>query len=227
MNVDAHVHPRPEIPSTTVVREFDREDVIKKDRKIEKYAKRRDIDTIFYTPHATVLWMDVETPFMEVHDMIPYNREEPERKPGVEICVLEGFDVLLYGNFGKLEALDRSYHHKISKGLRPAFKGLMRRVEELNLAKVIAHPFRKRGMRKEHFDFFDAVEINGKDIRKDDSIWDRTEKIAEEVGKPLMASSDAHYPENVGYIYTDFKEFESEKDFGTKEREVRKSDVEF
>ena len=224
MNVDAHVHPRPEIPSVTVVRDFDESDVIEKDRKMEHYAKKRGIDVVYYTPHATVLWMDVNTPFLDIHEMIPYEREEPKRLPGVEICVLEGFDVLLYGNLGKLEALDRSYHHKISKGLRPSVKGLLKRAEELNMVKVIAHPFRKRRVHDKILELFDAVEINGKDYRKDKGIWEKTERLAENVDKPLMASTDAHYPQNVGKIHTSFKEFEGEKNFVEGDRELKVSE---
>lgn len=223
MNVDAHVHPRPEIPSTTVVREFDKKEVVEKDRKIEKYARKKDIDLIYYAPHATVLWMDVQTPFLEVHDMIPYDRENPKRLPGVEICVLEGFDVLLYGNLGKLKALDKRYHHKISKGLRPSFKSLVRHTEDLNLARVIAHPFRKREVQDEYFEFFDAIEINGKDFAKDEGVWERTEKLAKDKEKPLIASSDAHYPQNLGCLYTSFEEFDGEKDFGSGKGDPRRN----
>lgn len=68
---------------------------------------------------------------------------------------------------------------------------------ERGCAAIIAHPFRRSRVRESEANF-DAVEING----KHPGHIDRVKSLAESLGLPIVAGSDAHYPFEVGRAYT-------------------------
>lgn len=64
-------------------------------------------------------------------------------------------------------------------------------------AAVIAHPYRRSNIRKSGADF-DAVEINGKHPGNIDQI----QKLADSLDLPIVGGSDAHFPFEVGRVFT-------------------------
>lgn len=71
--------------------------------------------------------------------------------------------------------------------------------QEHDCAAIIAHPFRNSSLRASDADF-DAIEINGKhpEHRR------RVEAIARDRDIPVVAGSDAHFPFEVGRVFTRF-----------------------
>lgn len=74
---------------------------------------------------------------------------------------------------------------------------LVESAHERGCAAILAHPFRKGTARDSDADF-DAVELNGKNPEHDA----RTTRLADRLGLPLVGGSDAHYPIEVGRVYT-------------------------
>ena len=68
---------------------------------------------------------------------------------------------------------------------------------ERGCAAILAHPFRNGTARGSGADF-DAVELNGKNPEHDA----RASGLADRLGLPLVGGSDAHYPVEVGRVYT-------------------------
>jgi predicted metal-dependent phosphoesterase TrpH len=68
---------------------------------------------------------------------------------------------------------------------------------ERDCAAIVAHPFRRSSVRKSEADF-DAVEINGKhpDHRE------RVRELSEALELPIVGGSDAHFPFEVGSVFT-------------------------
>ena len=64
-------------------------------------------------------------------------------------------------------------------------------------AAIIAHPYRRSNIRKSGADF-DAVEINGKHPGNIDQI----QKLADSLDLPIVGGSDAHFPFEVGRVFT-------------------------
>jgi predicted metal-dependent phosphoesterase TrpH len=64
-------------------------------------------------------------------------------------------------------------------------------------AAIIAHPYRRSSIRKSGADF-DAVEINGKHPGNIDQI----QKLADSLDLPIVGGSDAHFPFEVGRVFT-------------------------
>ena len=64
-------------------------------------------------------------------------------------------------------------------------------------AAIIAHPYRRSSIRKSGADF-DAVEINGKHPENIDQI----QKLADSLDLPIVGGSDAHFPFEVGRVFT-------------------------
>lgn len=64
-------------------------------------------------------------------------------------------------------------------------------------AAIIAHPFRRSRVRESEANF-DAVEINGKHPQN----IDRVRELAETLELPIVGGSDAHFPFEVGSVFT-------------------------
>lgn len=67
-------------------------------------------------------------------------------------------------------------------------------------AAIIAHPFRQSRVRESGADF-DAVEVNGKHPGN----IERVRALASDLGLPVVAGSDAHFPFEVGRAFTEIE----------------------
>ena len=121
------------------------------------------------------------------HDYFrPFVGEGVTAIPGIEVSTTDGH-VLVVGPNPPTETEPES--------LTPGETVDLAR--ERGCATVLAHPFRDSSAR--HSDAaFDAVEINGKHPHT----WDRVQRLAERRDLPVVGGSDAHYPVEVGRVYT-------------------------
>lgn len=192
MKIDLHLHTLPKSKCSYI----DPQDLIKEAEKI-------GLDGICLTEHQS-LWSKAEVDELAGNHGIKIFR-------GNEITTAQG-DVLVFG----LE--------KDIQGVIP-IQLLKKEVEAAGAFSILAHPFRgfkvfgisdlkmsvEQAAGKKALSFVDAVEIrNGKVSEQDNRM---AEEVAERLGLPGTAGSDAHNLDEVGTWIMDFdKELQDETD---------------
>lgn len=106
--------------------------------------------------------------------------------PGIEISTTVGYVVIIGPNPPS----------RTSSGeLTP--EEVVSLAHERGCAAIIAHPFRRSRVRESEANF-DAVEINGKHPER----LDRVRELSESLELPIVGGSDAHFPFEVGNVFT-------------------------
>lgn len=107
--------------------------------------------------------------------------------PGIEVSTSDGH-VLIVGPDPPAQTTPRELSAPEAVGL----------AHDRNCVAILAHPF--RGSEARHTNApFDAVELNGKNFEH----VDQTRELAAERKLPLVGGSDAHYPPELGRMYTE------------------------
>jgi hypothetical protein len=119
---------------------------------------------------------------------------------GAEVTVKEVADLIVIGTLEALFKFDQSFEKKPGKGHHPRLADVFGPAREAGLLLIGAHAFRP-GKRLadaglEMLAKFDALEVNGKDVAN----GHESEVIptANELGLPVVGSSDAHIWSQVG-----------------------------
>jgi predicted metal-dependent phosphoesterase TrpH len=136
-------------------------------------SRRSDIDGVALTNH------DYYEPFAA-------GAAKPQFIPGIEVTTTQGH-ALVVGPDPPTRTTPGS--------LTP--REIVARAHDADCAVVIPHPFR-HGSIHESGAAFDAVEVNGKHPRR----AARVHELAADLGLPVVAGSDAHYPFEAGRAYT-------------------------
>jgi predicted metal-dependent phosphoesterase TrpH len=192
MKIDLHVHTAPRSKCSNI-----------DPKAIIAEAKRIGLDGICITEHQ-VLWSAEEIAELADHADIKLFR-------GNEITTAQG-DVLVFGMEKNIE------------GVIP-IQMLKKEIDAAGAFSILAHPFRgfkvfgisdlkmsvEQASKKKALGFVDAIEIrNGKVSDQDNEM---AEKVAEKLGLPGTAGSDAHNLDEIGKYVTIFEnEIETEQD---------------
>jgi hypothetical protein len=132
-------------------------------------------------------WRGLDGIALTNHDYYrPYEGTAVRSLPGIEVETTVG-DVLVVGPDPLTDTT--------AGELTPA--EVVEEAHERGCAAILAHPYRDSTV-AESGAAFDAVEVNGKHPRR----RERVERLADELGLPLVGGSDAHYPFEVGRAYT-------------------------
>lgn len=132
-------------------------------------------------------WRGLDGIALTNHDYYhPYEGAEVLSIPGIEVSTTEG-DVLVIGPDPPAETLPGKH--------TPA--AVADGAHDRGCAAILAHPYRDSTV-AESSAALDAVEVNGKHPRR----RERVERLADDLGLPLVGGSDAHFPFEVGRAYT-------------------------
>jgi len=132
-------------------------------------------------------WRGLDGIALTNHDYYhPYEGTEVLSIPGIEVSTTEG-DVLVVGPDPPVETPPGKH--------APA--AVTDRAHDRGCAAILAHPYRDSTV-ADSGAAVDAVEVNGKHPRR----RERVERLAGELGVPLVGGSDAHFPFEVGRAYT-------------------------
>ncbi len=192
MKIDLHVHTAPRSKCSNI-----------NPKEIIAEAKRIGLDGICITEHQ-VLWSVEEISDLAAQENIKLFR-------GNEITTAQG-DVLVFGMEKNIE------------GVIP-IQMLKKEVDAAGAFSILAHPFRgfkvfgisdlkmsvEQASKKKALGFVDAIEIrNGKVSEQDNEM---AKNVAEKLGLPGTAGSDAHNLDEIGTFVTIFEnEIENEQE---------------
>lgn len=130
---------------------------------------------------------------------------------GIEITTLEKFDVVVVSNLDNIFELKRKVDN-ILIGENYSYIPIEKLVNLINAEVsivILAHPYRRfeifPDINANVFNKFDAVEINATDLFKFgiEEMKKRIEKLSKELNKSITEGSDAHYPLQIGSVYSD------------------------
>jgi hypothetical protein len=122
--------------------------------------------------------------------------------PGAEVNIREGAHVIVLGELGEIERLDRAFPALLSNGYEPTLEEFLDSSEPFALARIGAHMFRpKKELGKfpvRNLKRLDALEVNGKDFGSEVMLLTQ----ARALGLPVVGGSDAHHWLQVGVRHT-------------------------
>lgn len=149
------------------------------DQELVHYAKRAGLDGVAITDHDNMegaIKIARETGFFVI--------------PGMEVASLQGHVVAL--NIQKTIPSELDIRETIEK------------IHEANGIAIACHPtgVLKGGLGKRTPSDIDAVEVINSSALPFRNSVKRNEEIAQRLGKPRVAGSDAHYGPEIGYAYT-------------------------
>ncbi len=130
---------------------------------------------------------------------------------GIEITTLEKFDVVVISNIDAIFALKKNVD-KILNCENYSFIPIEKLADIINYEAsivILAHPYRRfdvfPNINYNVFNKFDAVEINATDLFKFDieDMKKRIEELGVNLNKNITEGSDAHYPLQIGSVYSD------------------------
>ena len=142
-------------------------------RLLGSFAHQRGLDGVVVTNHD--YYRSSELP-----------RDSPVMIPGIEVSTTAGH-VLIVGP----DPPSRTTPGRLTPEEAVAV------AHDRDCVAIIAHPYR-HGTVRESTAVFDAVEINGKNPRTAKRVQD----LAKDRDVPLVGGSDAHFPFEVGRVYT-------------------------
>ncbi len=129
---------------------------------------------------------------------------------GIEITTLEKFDVVVVSNIDNIFKLKSNVDSVLKNGnytFIPIEK-LVNIIDTKSSLVILAHPYRRfdvfPSINENVFDKFDAVEINATDLFKFgiEDMKKRIEKLSLDLNKNVTEGSDAHYPLQIGSVYS-------------------------
>ena len=125
---------------------------------------------------------------------------------GAEITIADAGDVIVVGELEALERLDRHFCPALSADHHPPLGAFLDAIERYGLVVIAAHPFRpgKYLARSARSDLarFAAIELNGKDAFLIPHTVAAVRRLAKQLRRPLVASSDAHLWPQIGVAAT-------------------------
>jgi len=152
--------------------------------KLEEYAKSAGIDGILLTEHDA-LWSRNQLEELQHHipSVVFYN--------GVEVTARNGIHLVILG---------------ISE-MGPLYKGIycndaISYAHDQGGIVILAHPFRNGLPQLRVIERVDAIEIGSTSLTALES--ELSQNLARSVGKPMLACSDAHALQRIGWAYTSF-----------------------
>jgi PHP family Zn ribbon phosphoesterase len=129
---------------------------------------------------------------------------------GMEIDIKEGSHLLFTGHRQAIRELRLQLENYVSKDNFIPVEQLFKLSDSYNILKIGAHPFRESNplhhLPSDILKQFDAFDLNGKDLYTNGV--EKTQKevfdFAANLGKPVVAGSDAHHPLQLASVYNTF-----------------------
>lgn len=164
-------------------------------------ARSNDISGIALTEHFNT--KNFERIYETLDEVYSYNghyyeAEEVRVFPGMEVDIRETGHILLISTRDEILAIREQLKPYLSKDNFISFAQLLELVEERNVLKIGAHPYRSstplHHINVDLLKRLDALDLNAKDLYKQgvDVYQEKIDPFAKLLGLPIVAGSDSH-----------------------------------
>ncbi|CAH1201719.1 hypothetical protein PAECIP111893_01704 [Paenibacillus plantiphilus] len=183
-------------------------------RSMMKEAGKCRLDAVALTEHFNT------RQFCDIYDTLdrhcPYNGhyyvvEGVKVFPGIEIDVMENGHILLIGSRDNIVAIRSRLDDHTEEGHYIALERLLDLSEEHSCLRIGAHPFRGANplyhLKPELLARLDAFDANGRDLHHYGlEMEEQVQRLAQQVGLPVVAGSDTHQPLQFGSVFNEFEQ---------------------